>query len=97
MTLTKEVLGAVVVVIIVLWEVIDPEAVAFIDSWRERARGKERKCSRGSRAHSLGTGVRHVCRPRARRENGRPWRAHREGTPKVTISLRGLVWAAGRL
>lgn len=36
MTLTEEILRAVVVVIIVLWEVIDPEAVSFIDPWREQ-------------------------------------------------------------
>lgn len=36
MTLTKEILRAVVVIVVVLWEVIDPEAVPFIDPWRKR-------------------------------------------------------------
>lgn len=36
-TLTKEILRAVVVVIVVLWEVVDPEAVPFIDPCREQA------------------------------------------------------------
>lgn len=45
--LTQEVLGAVVVVTVVLWEVVDAEAVPFIDPCRER--GEERcKCSVGS-------------------------------------------------
>lgn len=36
LSLTEEVLGAVVVIIIVLWEVVDPEAVPSIDAWRKQ-------------------------------------------------------------
>lgn len=47
-TLTEEVLRAVVVIVIVLWEVIDPEAVPFVDPWKG-TRGKGRgRCARGS-------------------------------------------------
>ena len=53
MTLTEEVLRAVMVVIVVLWEVVDPKAVSFIDPWGSR--GKEQcECPEGP----------HLCSPR---------------------------------
>lgn len=36
LSLTEEVLGAVVVIVVVLWEVIDPEAVPSVDTWRKQ-------------------------------------------------------------
>lgn len=66
LALTEEVLRAVVVIIIVLWEVVDPKAVSFVDPWRSR--GKELcECPKGP----------HLCSPRLAccvyPALGRPW------------------------
>lgn len=66
------------VIIIVLWEVIDPEAVAFIDPWGEQE-GKimvNVAWGTGSRRRSLQPRIRRVCqalgRPGAWREERGP-------------------------
>lgn len=62
------------VIVIVLWEVIDPEAVPFVDPWRKQE-GKDVVAVPGghSFAHSLQTRSLHVCWAL-----GRSW-ARREG------------------
>lgn len=66
LTLTEEVLRAVMVIIVVLWEVVDPKAVSFIDPWRSR--GKEPcECPEGPHLRSPGLAC-CVC-PAL----GRPW------------------------
>jgi len=55
LSLTEEVLGAVVVIIVVLWEVVDPEAVPLVDAWRKRGGNTGCECPVGSDNHLFQT------------------------------------------